>query len=576
MRSQEIELSDLVQKYNSVYKEKHNKNVVDLFDKLVKDSNINIEENIQENKLLLEEKEKLASYESSVKSYKFLVFFLLVIPFISLVILLVYTTVAVIAISVSIILISLGIIIFVNFKINQLKSQILNFQKAVEKKENELIKKMAPLSKLLEPKMANQLFSKTFEIVHFDDYFSNKKMSLLVNKYNFQSQNYDNNTSIQKVYSGEILGNPFFIVQELNHELGTKVYKGTKTIRYRTKDNTTHTQTLVATLKKPCPFYKSDKTLIFASEAAPNLSFSRYASNMHLKNQWQVEKIIKSSTKNLSKLEKENSGFTFLGNNDFEVLFNALNRDNEKEYRMLFTPLAQRQMQELILDNKVGYGDDFYFSKNKMINKIKASHMEDLNIDHRKDNYFHYSFEKIKSDFINKNNDYFKHLYFSFAPLLSIPLYAQFKTQDYIYENNYDANYSWYEHESLANGMEVKLLKHEHSSTQNILKTKYISSENEYIDSFEVMAYGYKTVNRVDYVSVLAANGRFYSVPVKWVEYIPVSKKSIVEILANSDDLKDSQDIKLLNWIDQIKNPIANSKDKKIHVIDGFLYRVLK
>ncbi|CAC13930.1 unknown; predicted coding region [Mycoplasmopsis pulmonis] len=98
MRSQEIELSDLVQKYNSVYKEKHNKNVVDLFDKLVKDSNINIEENIQENKLLLEEKEKLASYESSVKSYKFLVFFLLVIPFISLVILLVYTTVAVIAI----------------------------------------------------------------------------------------------------------------------------------------------------------------------------------------------------------------------------------------------------------------------------------------------------------------------------------------------------------------------------------------------------------------------------------------------------------------------------------------------
>ncbi|CAC13927.1 unknown; predicted coding region [Mycoplasmopsis pulmonis] len=243
---------------------------------------------------------------------------------------------------------------------------------------------------------------------------------------------------------------------------------------------------------------------------------------------------------------------------------------------MLFTPLAQRQMQELILDNKVGYGDDFYFSKNKMINKIKASHMEDLNIDHRKDNYFHYSFEKIKSDFINKNNDYFKHLYFSFAPLLSIPLYAQFKTQDYIYENNYDANYSWYEHESLANGMEVKLLKHEHSSTQNILKTKYISSENEYIDSFEVMAYGYKTVNRVDYVSVLAANGRFYSVPVKWVEYIPVSKKSIVEILANSDDLKDSQDIKLLNWIDQIKNPIANSKDKKVHVIDGFLYRVLK
>ena len=71
---------------------------------------------------------------------------------------------------------------------------------------------------------------------------------------------------------------------------------------------------------------------------------------------------------------KKSKSFNPLGNIEFEALWNALDRDNETQYRLLFTPLAQTQLKDVLLDNKVGFGDDFYMVKDGMLNKVEPNH----------------------------------------------------------------------------------------------------------------------------------------------------------------------------------------------------------
>ena len=78
-----------------------------------------------------------------------------------------------------------------------------------------------------------------------------------------------------------------------------------------------------------------------------------------------VEKSIKSGKK----------AFNRLPNEEFEALFMALDRDNEVEFRLLFTPLAQKNMISILRAKNVGFGDDFIFKKRKELNYIKSMHM---------------------------------------------------------------------------------------------------------------------------------------------------------------------------------------------------------
>ena len=61
----------------------------------------------------------------------------------------------------------------------------------------------------------------------------------------------------------------------------------------------------------------------------------------------------------------ETTNFTAMTNDKFDVLFGATDRTNETEFRLLFTPLAQNSMINLI-ENAKPYGDDFYFVKENL------------------------------------------------------------------------------------------------------------------------------------------------------------------------------------------------------------------
>lgn len=147
----------------------------------------------------------------------------------------------------------------------------------------------------------------------------------------------------------------------------------------------------------------------------------------------------------------------------------------------------------------------------------------------------------------------FRQIYFAFAPILAIPLYQQTKSQDFIYEEStHNSNLSYYEHEYVANNMSINELIHPLSSTKNILKTKIVKKNLE-SDIVEITAYGYRTVARVDYVTELGDDGEYHSIPVEWIEYIPVEKTSTIEIKHIKEEEMSTAE-KIRKFIDELKN----------------------
>ena len=265
-------------------------------------------------------------------------------------------------------------------------------------------------------------------------------------KYNLSS-NDEQNVSTYFCQSGSILGNPFLLCKDYKQDMSNKEYTGTLTIHWTTRVKTKegyrtehHSQTLVATIYKPAPVYSYQTYLIYGNDAAPKLEFSRLPSNASGKSEREIDKIVKNRVKDLDKLAKnavnDGKNYTRFGNDEFEALFGGENRNNEVEYRLLFTPLAQKNLLELIKDPEP-YGDDFIFQKDRQLNYIMSRHSQGTDYYSNPANFIDFDYERAKEKFINYNKEYFKALYYDFAPLISIPLYQQHKSFEYIYDKEY-------------------------------------------------------------------------------------------------------------------------------------------
>lgn len=111
------------------------------------------------------------------------------------------------------------------------------------------------------------------------------------------------------VKSGEINGNPFFISDNLYHKMGTKDYTGSIVITWTetTRDSKgnlvtrTRSQTLTATITKPCPYYSTMPFLVYGNEAAPDLIFSRDDSDAEKMTEKQIERHVNKEIKSLKR-----------------------------------------------------------------------------------------------------------------------------------------------------------------------------------------------------------------------------------------------------------------------------------
>ena len=76
------------------------------------------------------------------------------------------------------------------------------------------------------------------------------------------------------------------------------------------------------------------------------------------------------------------------------------------------------------------------------------------------------------------------------------------------------------------------------SATPSILKVREIEKRGD-SDKITVHAHSFRTANRVDFIPRFGGDGKLHQVPVHWVEYIPISRETTVNVGALSVSEKD-------------------------------------
>ncbi len=404
----------------------------------------------------------------------------------------------------------------------------------IERKKAEAWQQMEPLNQLYDWDLTAKLIEQTVPRIQFDPYFTDRRLQELQQSFGWNNA-FNEHKSVLCAQSGEINSNPFVFGQLRKMHWGEKTYTGTKNIswsvRVRGTDGKYHTvrryQTLVASVTKPLPVYEEEKFLLYGNDATPNLTFSRTPSALsgseagffNALRKKQVKSKLESFSRNLD----DESQYTMMGNHDFEILFHAIDRNHEVEFRLLFTALAQQQMLKLLQDKIVGFGDDFSFVKQHKLNFIYAQHLTSLSLDTDPRRFADYDLNRATLFFQKTNEEYFKAVFFTLAPLLAIPLYQQTRTHAAIYDGIVNNKASFWEHESLANYHGEGKFQHRQCITPNILKTQFIAQDRE-VSSVAVTAFGYKGVPRVENKTVLGGDGHYHNVRVEWTEYLPVHK----------------------------------------------------
>ncbi len=430
---------------------------------------------------------------------------------------------------------AVGVLLIAPFR--NVSQRLKELEAELEAKMQEAWAQMEPLNRLYTWDITPKLIEATVPRIAFDPYFTADRLTSLHTQFGWDDD-FNDGKSVIFAQSGTLNGNPFVFGQYLEMEWGEETYEGTKLISWVEweqgpdgKQHSVHrSEVLHAYVTKPIPVYTEQKVLLYGNDAAPNLSFSRNPSGFSgddagfldgLKKKWRLSRL-KSFSRNL----KDDSDFTLMSNHEFETWFHAKDRDNEVEFRLLFTPIAQTQMLQLMKDTKVGYGDDFSFIKQRKVNALFSAHLNKATIETDPARFRNWNYDDAFSTFIQFNEQYFKDAYFALAPILAIPLYQQMRTHEDIASGLVSLGEpSFWEHEAIANYYGEKQFQHPRCITRSILKTQEADRDGGEV-SIAVTAYGYRGEERVEYKRVLGGDGNWHQVPVHWTEYLPVSRTS--------------------------------------------------
>lgn len=410
----------------------------------------------------------------------------------------------------------------------KLKSKRDELDKVIAKLKSEAWAQMEPLNRLYDWDILTRMMSRAVPKLEFDPYFTTQRLADLKEVYNWDGS-FNNDRSVIYSHSGLINGNPFVLCRTRKMHMGSKTYYGSKTIHWTTQERGSdghyhtvhHSQTLTASVTAPYPEYPETTRLIYGNTAAPDLIFHRRQSGLAGR---EGSLAYKSALRSLRKKARnlENADFAMLTNEDFEVAFNTSDRNNNQQFALLFTPLAQESMLKLLKDKSAGYGDDFRFDKNRMINVILPEHLQNESFDMNPSRYRNFDFDKAKKNFHTLNAEYFRAIYFSLAPLLCVPMYQQIRPQHDIYGHDMQRRSAFWEHEALANFWGDAHFSAPSCVTPCILKTTEERGEGD-SSTIQVTAYGYESHRRLTYIQKWGGDGRLHDVPVYWNEYLPVT-----------------------------------------------------
>ncbi|MBF1066221.1 MAG: hypothetical protein HXL28_05625 [Prevotellaceae bacterium] len=444
-------------------------------------------------------------------------------------------------------------------KLKKLKEERDSFQETAASLEKEAWEQMEPLNRLYDWDVLTNMMTKTVPRLEFDPFFTTQRLADLKMVYGWDDS-FNAERSVIYSHSGLINGNPFVICRTRRMEMGSKTYYGSKTIHWTRRERGAdgkyhtvhHSETLTASVTAPYPGYYEKTRLIYGNTAAPDLIFYRKQSGLAGREGslsfWWNKRSLRKKARDLS-----NKDFAMMTNEEFETAFDTSNRNNNQQFALLFTPLAQESMLKLLKDYTVGYGDDFDFDKNRMINTIIPEHLQSLNLDMNPAEYKNYDYDKAEKDFYDINARYFRAIYFTLAPLLCVPMYQQTRSHKDIYGTDMQMHSAFWEHEALANFWGQEHFKDPRCVTDCILKTKQDSGHGD-SSTITVYAHGYRKEQRLTRISKWGGDGKMHSVPVYWDEYLPVMGTGQIRIREDNGDVTDTAktQVQRLNHIHDI------------------------
>lgn len=523
------EIYDPTSEYVNVFKESFSEECKKTFDKIAKESNVDVVSNRKLCKEIYKAKKELENISSKITRWWTAAF---VCCFMIAIALFVIYTSSVLRSSINVgaviiiaPLVIVLIIVSVYEHVKKLKGDRALLESEIAGMEKEAWQQMQPLNQLFDDDIFIRMMAKTIPQIELDPYFTTQRLEDFKKVYGIESD-FNSDGSVVYLQSGAINGNPFVIYRIKDMYWGSKKYVGTKTIHWKEREKgpdgkyrtVERSETLYASVESRYPVYFEDTRLIYGNIAAPDLVFNRKQSGFIDKlGTRSFKRKIKALCKKTRKLQDKD--FAIVGDESFEAAFDTTDRNNNQQFALLFTPMAQESMMNLLKNSTDGYGDDFDFQKDKMKNTITSNHMQSIDLDVIPKQYQNFDYDKIKEDFYNVNTGYFRAVYFNIAPLLCVPMYRQIRSQKDIHKSKKEKEESCHwEHEALANYLGDYYFKAASCDTQCILKTTQYSGRNGR-STIMVSAYGYTKVPQVTKISVYGGDGRYHDVPVHWDDY---------------------------------------------------------
>ena len=407
-------------------------------------------------------------------------------------------------------------------------------------REQELLQQasaqLEPLEQQFGPRDGLELIQKTVPELVFHDIFTREHYDAL-RSFDFRDdENMD--ASVIRSLTGTLNGNPFAFLERLTYVMRTTTYTNTETI-YWTEEHVERdsdgnkvvttiqrSQDLTAEKDADKPCFSTYTNLGYGHQAAPELSFSRKPGKVHRFSAGWLDGKVRRGKRELERQSRralqKGQDFLPMANEEFEVLFGATDRNNEHQFRQMFTPMAQRSMTDLLKDGKL-VGDTFTFHKKRRLNVLSCS---DAVFRESPRKYHDYSVQKAREAFVKHQEEYFRLIFGTFAPLLAIPLYREKSAMEPAHVSL--GHFSPCEHETMVNLLPRKLLVTKDCKTQAILKTKLLSS-TEQGDLIRVRAFGFAIQGHTKTVVFHnCGDGYTHSVDVDWDEYLPRTKSTTV------------------------------------------------
>ncbi len=504
---------DPASEYKNRLEELHRRNTVSYFEKVTRESGIDVEENrrtTEEIRELIDNKNLISKRIMLLKAVRVVLF-------------------------VTVILIPAALL-FVNPVLKQLKTE--NDQ---ESERGDMLRKRAeaqvkPLLELLDGNDSMRIISQTVPELSFDESFTAEKEEYLRSCYGY-ADNSDEKESVIQVISGSCAGNPFIYENRLVQGGAYETYYDSKTITWDEviinkngrEERISHTDSVEASYSEWKPVYYRQAVLRFFSRENNGLSFERSAGHWERNTERRKNRTINKALRHSERNEADSRPACAVV---FDTVFGAQNISNEKEYANLFSVFAQDSLLE-ILNSDAGYGDDFDFKKKGSESTVVSEHGRNLNIRPCGSDYTSTCYDIIKEGFIKKNTELFKAIYFDFAPVLAIPALQDKKPRE-AGEMRVGSCCSLAECEVLLNSANAGYFAHSKTKTSVILKAEFASFGTGF-NKVNVRAHSFDESRWHKSVGVDGPDGKRHNVDVAYYDYNPLTENSSFFVSDKSD-----------------------------------------